>query len=255
MAPPAVLGKRVGKRLRIKRGPKLGSAGIPTALEADLGTMVGRALVRLQAQTGNVIELRRGDKAEDWRDASKVYGSWDSGSGSGLAGKIIKNAETGGRIARDLHHVITNRSPRYNPSSEVGPFKVTPNSPNTIRVSAGPDRRTRRQKYEWEKTDTQRKIYKGVLTGAIITTGLATAFVQKRGGIKAVTKEAKGAARRVVDRIRGKAPLPQEVSPLQKKANAMAQKQAAGAEHTATPDAERTILPFDINHKTNLNKK
>jgi hypothetical protein len=168
---PTVLGKRVGGFIRKKRAAKKHHMQVP------LGTMVGRALVLNR----NLIELKRGDKLEDWTDWRQVYGAASSGSRSGLAGKLISQAEMGGNIARDLHHVISNRGPRYNPSAEVGPFKVAQNSPNTIRVSAGPERRDRRKKYEWERAETKRKIQKAVFTVALVGGGTLGVALHNKG--------------------------------------------------------------------------
>lgn len=206
-SPTHILGAQVGKmlskrRLRFKENPVIGRitdlpqvefpwSCMKPVKKFSVGTLVGRALVRgghatyLEARLRPIIEFRdKFDKDDwtgsDWGDPKKVYGSLSSGSRSGLAGKFVANAETGANIGRDLHTVLTGGN-NYNPSASSGNFKLTPNSPNTARITVGPERRTRRKKYEWEKADTRRKIHKAVLTGVAVGGVAAGAALLRKG--------------------------------------------------------------------------
>lgn len=210
-APPYVLGRRIGRRLAKHRRKVIAMSAFPD--RPDLGTLVGRALVR----GGHRIEFRRGDDWEDWRDPSKVYGRLDSGSRSGLAGKFISHAETGGRIGRDLYSVLSGEN-QSQPSAQVGNFKITPNSPNTARVTVGPERRQRRKKYEWERAETKRKIQKAIFTAAVVGGAAAGVKLHNKGGgsilkgIGVVAKESANKTREVATGIgnvlQGKAYVP-----------------------------------------------
>ncbi len=241
-APQAVLGKRLGAALRKKRSKK-------HMLERGLGCLVGRALVRggHAVMLSSVIEMKRGDKLEDWSDPSKVYGSLTSSGYSGLSGKLIQNAGMGKRLATDLYDVARGRVNNGQPSQNVGAFKVTENSPNTIRVTAGPERRNRRKKYEWEKAETRRKIDRGILTVGLAGSATAALAIARKGqgsfkqGAKMVAKEFPGhvsrMAKGVVDVLRGRAPNfrgTKTTSPAQQKATSMA---AAARARKATAEA------------------
>lgn len=154
-APAQVLGQRVGRKLKSRRKKKF-----------NLGRVVGRALV----------ELRRGDNWEDWQDPKKVFGTVGSPD-SGLAGKVVKNASRGGRIVKDI---IDARAESRAARAEFGPFTVKANSPNTIRVTAGPTRRNRRQKREWEKVGTQRELWKWGGGAAVLGTGALVKYAVKQ---------------------------------------------------------------------------
>jgi hypothetical protein len=255
--PPTVLAKRVVKVITRPRRKKV-----------SLGMLVGRALVRGGHATTlsavlETIELKRGDKLEDWRDPKKVYGSLTSGGSSGLAGNLIKNATMGKNLATDLYDVLKGRS-SASPSTNVGAFKVTENSPNTIRVTAGPERRERRKKYEWEKAETQRKIHKAVLTGAITgTLAVSAALAHKGGGSivkgakmygQEIPEQAKRAAKGVADVLRGRSPnfrARTTPSATQIKSNTIVAKAKAAAETAAESDSKiiGRIEPDDFKKK------
>ncbi len=190
-------------------------------MSTELGSIVGRALVRGGHATNlsallHVVEFKRkGDELEDWTKWDNVVGSFGSGSGSGLAGKVVTQARTGKRLAEDLYEVMSGRGRGgAAPSQNVGGFKVTENSPNTIRVTAGGDRRQRRKKYEWERAETRRKIEKYVVGGVGVGAATAALAIAKRGGgsftkgAQVLTKDAVGGTKQVakglVDVLKGK---------------------------------------------------
>lgn len=257
-APPSVLaGRRVGGYLRNKI--KLKHQGPKVSFETMFGSIVGRALVR-GGHAPALIEFRRGDDIEDWKDPAKIYGPLSSSSpNAGLGGKLVERAAFGGRLARDFQDYLSDRNRRA-PSASVDNFKLTPSSPNTARITVGPDRRERRKKYEWEKVGTQRKIQAGILAVAIPSAIAAGGFLQKRGGgsilkgIKNVSKEGASKSRDIVSAIsaavRGKTFTPAKTAArqnLQQRATAVArsaaERQAAAAAHTPTPEAENVIKP------------
>lgn len=165
-APPQVLGKRFGRTLK--------KAGRSKKKTFSLGRIVGRALVR-GGHAGNLVEFRRGDNVDDWTDPKKVFGSVGSPD-SGLAGKVVKNTQQGGRLARDAYDYFN----KPKDSAEFGPFTVKANSPNTIRVTSGPTRRNRRQKNEWEKVGTQRTLWKYGTGAALLASGVGVKYLTKQ---------------------------------------------------------------------------
>jgi hypothetical protein len=241
--PPAVLGKRVGRIIKARRK------------QVCLGALVGRALVRgghayTLGAVLQMIELKRGDRWEDWQDPEKVYGSLHSGGHSGLAGKVVKEAQWGKRLASDLYDVASGRS-RHAPSASVGGFKVTENSPNTIRVTAGPERRDRRKKYEWERVETQRRLQKLAVTAASVAAATGAIYVSNKGkgsfkeGAKIVAKETtekgRAAGRAIADLLKGRAP---RSSPKKTRTNSEAQQKAnrVAEEAKPKPDPEDNVI-------------
>jgi hypothetical protein len=196
---PHVLARRLLKKRAAKK------------IRLSTGSLVGRALVRGGHSFELVsklkpIELRAGDDPRDYTDPSKVYGSLDAGSRSGLGGKFISNAELGGRLGRDIYRAATGDT-GYSPRGESGRFQIVAGSRNTARVTVGPDRRTRRQKYEWEKADTRRKIQKAVLAVTLAGGAAAGIHLYNKGGgaaagstFKAVSRGLKQTGTEVVEK-------------------------------------------------------
>jgi hypothetical protein len=129
--------------------------------KSETGKLVGRALaivsdpIELSARLKTIEFAKSWDKvnAQDWSD---VYGYMDESGRrrKGLAHQVVGNAESGARWAGDIHDVLRRR----NESARAGKFKITENSPNTARITVGPDQRERRKKYIWERVGVQRQI-------------------------------------------------------------------------------------------------
>jgi hypothetical protein len=129
--------------------------------KSETGKLVGRALaivsdpIELSARLKTIEFAKSWDKvnAQDWSD---VYGYMDESARrrKGLAHQVVGNAESGARWAGDIHDVLRRR----NESARAGKFKITENSPNTARITVGPDQRERRKKYIWERVGVQRQI-------------------------------------------------------------------------------------------------
>lgn len=267
MVTPEELGTHVGRSLRLKKKKKStkvvsGSVFIDHTLSLsafpDLGTIVGRALVRgghveLSAKL-KLVEFRR--DPSDWQDPEKVYGSLGSGSRAGLGGKFITHAELGGRLGRDIYRATTGDQSAGAQSAATDNFKITENSRNTARVTVGPDRRVRRPKYEWERAETRRKIQKALLTAAVVGGGALGIHLHKKGdgnifkGVGVVGKEigAKVAdvSRGVGAAVTGQPYIPRRITAS---TNSSVEKEIArkieanriareAAKHTPTPQAD-----------------
>jgi hypothetical protein len=234
-------------------------------MEANLGTMVGRALVR-GGHGPALVEFRRGEDWEDWTSPSKIYGPLSSGANAGLGGKLIEQAAMGGRLARDLSDYVSSRSRRA-PSAEVANFKLTPSSPNTARITVGEDRRDRRKKYEWERVGTQRKIQKVALALGAPALLAAGGYLHHKGGgsvlrgIGAVSKAGYHKTRDIVSAVvtaaRGKKPRVSSGGSSQARANAVvkAATERAEAAKAAKKDTPTPGSPIHVVFKIPGEKK
>jgi hypothetical protein len=235
-APPHVLaGRRAGLYLRNKI--RLKKIGPEISFQRFFGGLVGRALVR-GGHAPALVEFRRGDDLDDWRDPMKVYGPLSSSNANaGLGGKLVERAAFGGRMARDLQDYLGSRRAE---SASVQNFKLTPSSRNTARITIGHDRRERRKKYEWEKVGTQRKLQAGALAIGIPATLALGSYLHKRGkgsllkGIQVVSKQGYHKTRDIGSAIsaavQGKTFVPRKGAAnedLNKKASDLAKRAAA----------------------------
>jgi hypothetical protein len=197
-----------------------------------------------------------GDRFQD----SFGYYSENGQRRKGYAHAIVANSEFGGRAASDVYDYLSRR--RAAESAKVGQFKITENSPNTARITVGPDVRERRKKYVWERVGVQRNLAIAGLAAATAATGLITHRVKEAGGIKNVLGRAanavkKGAARLVGGEEAASAikPFVAEKTAAQKlaevDAQAVARKAAqkiSAAKGVATRDANYT-RDFPHGHK------
>jgi hypothetical protein len=123
---------------------------------------------------------------DNWKD---LHGYVDSNGRNrkGVVQQVVGQAETGARWAGDIHDVLSRRAAE---SARVGKFKITENSPNTARITVGPDQRERRKKYMWERIGVQRQIAAVGLAAALYAGHKASKAISSRG-FKNIVGEAK----------------------------------------------------------------
>lgn len=221
--------------------------------EISLSQNLERTAVRLTVESlshGNVqelsskfrlIEFEKRKKLSDLDPASfkDVYGYIDDTGRTrrGIAHKIFNSAEFGGRAAADLIDYASRRR-AASESARVGKFKLTENSPNTARITVGPDQRERRKKYVWERVGVQRQA--AILGGAALFTGgmVLKGKIRDAGGIKNVLGKAVNAGQRLKSNLTGgpkiKPFVPAETP--EAKVGRLAQSYAAGVKSREATD-------------------
>lgn len=169
----APLARGVLKRIKNRKCPEARVAATALASACDPIELVHKL---------QVIELKRLEDIDptSWKD---VHGYVDQSGRNhkGIAQTIVGKAEFGGRTASDVYDYIQRRQAR-NESASVGKFKITENSPNTARITVGPDQRERRKKYVWERVGVQRQLAGVAAAGLIVGSSLLHARLSKAGG-------------------------------------------------------------------------
>jgi hypothetical protein len=178
---------------------------------------VARALSVVSSPIELSSRLRRVEFAKNWANVDPgsfddVYGYYDENGRrrKGVAHKVVAQAETGARWAGDIHDFLSRR--RAENSAKVGQFKITENSPNTARISVGPDQRERRKKYMWERVGVQRNLAIGGIAlasvlGAKVHRGISAETGSFSAGLKNLFGRAKHGIKGVVGKTIGAKPL------------------------------------------------
>ncbi len=172
-APPHVLG-RLKKIRRQRRSQQLAKfEAILPAVHLAAGCLLTTGVPRIELSArfkGKLFEFKSLEDTDftKWGD---VYGYVDSSGRNrkGIAHQVVEKGEFGGRLAADIYD-FTSRKRAAAESARVGKFKITENSPNTARITVGPDQRQRRKKYVWERVGFQRVAATIATAGAIAGT-------------------------------------------------------------------------------------
>jgi hypothetical protein len=183
-----ISGPIAARILKRVKGPRKAAKRVATVLSRIVDPMEMSAILK-------TVEF-----AKSWADTDPT--SWGDVYGSvsetgrrkrGIVHQVVGNAEYGARWAGDLYDVSRrNRSE----SGRAGKFKITENSPNTARITVGPDQRERRKKYVWERVGVQRQIAAVGLAATLVGGAKLHQVLTKAGegsalvGIKNIAKRA-----------------------------------------------------------------